>query len=89
LRGDANSDGSSNIGDVVFLLGFILQGCTLVPDCYKTADVNDDGDIDVSDPIALLLLLFPLDWPGEGDLPGCGLDLTPDALACDSYLGCQ
>jgi parallel beta-helix repeat protein len=89
LRGDANSDGGRDIGDVLFMLGFIVRGCTIVPECFETADANDDGELDISDPVALLFQLFPLDGAGEGALPGCGLDTTPDILSCTSYPGCK
>jgi len=51
----------------------------------KTADINDSGEIDISDPIYLLQYLF-----SQGPLPKdpfgeCGFDLTEDMLSCDLY----
>ena len=45
------------------------------------ADANDDGELNLTDPITLLRRLFlggdPLPPPG----PACGADPTPDGLA--------
>jgi len=75
-----------NIADVVRALGFLFSGQP-DPSCLSTSDVNDDGAIDISDPIALLGYLFgssSLPAPGES----CGIDPTPDSITCLSYDAC-
>jgi len=51
-------------------------------DCEDAADSDDDGGVDLSDPMSLLGSFFL----GAGRLPppsaGCGLDPTPDGLGC-------
>lgn len=80
-RGDANSDSALNIGDAVFVLGFLFSGGA-APVCEDAADVNDDGGINIADAISLLGFLFsggvqpaePFEtWEG---------DPTPDTLGC-------
>lgn len=69
-----------NMADVLAIINF-LQGTGSPPPCWDAMDVNDDGQIDISDPTFLLNYLF-----GGGPLPpppwSCGIDLTPD-----NYLG--
>ncbi len=80
LRGDANDDGSFNLGDGIYVLNFLFSGG---PDfvCFDAADGNDDGVINLADGIFLLNFLFvpgrpPIPYPN----PGRGLDPTPDTL---------
>lgn len=51
-------------------------------------DANDDGTVDLSDPLGLLEYLFeggePLPEPG----PACGVETTPDGLECTAQPGC-
>lgn len=84
-RGDANGDSSVNIADAIFLLLARFIGGD-PPACRDAADVNDDGVIDLADPISVLGGLFvpasvlpPLPGPYE-----CGVDPTPDGLDCGS-----
>ena len=83
LRGDCNDDASvrhlrcdSDSRDAV--------PRQLDPICSDACDSNDDGDVDISDAIATLDVLFlggdPLPAPG---LTVCGDDPTADALGCD------
>jgi len=58
-------------------------------DFPDAADANDDGELDIADPIAILGHLFL----GAGDLPppsaACGIDRTPDGLDCPSFEPCR
>ncbi|MEM7263295.1 MAG: hypothetical protein AAF488_15005, partial [Planctomycetota bacterium] len=87
IRGDANTDGLRNIADASYALDHIfLDGPAA---CEDAIDANDDGELDVADPIFLLMSLFgsgaslpaPSDW--------CGEDPTSDPLGCDSNLTCD
>jgi hypothetical protein len=82
---DANGDVS--ITDALSLLSSLFQGGA-PPACDDAADTNDDGEVDVSDGVVILLHLFA----GAGDLPepsdACGLDRTDDALRCGGS-GCE
>jgi len=56
--------------------------------CIDSADGNDDGLVDLADSIALRRYLFSGTTPPPAPFPDCGLDLTADALECDSFGAC-
>lgn len=80
LRGNANGDGSVDIGDSIFTLGWLFLG-TAEPLCLDAANVNDDGRVDLADAIVLLSYLFLGQAPPRPPYPFCGLALPK--------LGCQ
>ncbi len=86
IRGDANSDGVVDVGDVQFSLMTLFVGEAQV--CSDGQDTNDDGVIDISDPIFTLLYLFAGGLPPHAPFPACGIDPTPDALDCVSFPPC-
>jgi hypothetical protein len=60
-RGDANNDGLRDVADAVVTLEHLYQGkpkAQIGEICPDAADVNDDGEVDISDPISLLGFLF-------------------------------
>jgi hypothetical protein len=81
LRGDADSDGARAMTDAIVILEFLFQSAP-APDCLSSADSNDDGDVDISDAVFLLLRLFA----GGAEIPPpadtCGVDPTEDTLTC-------
>ncbi len=48
--------------------------------CPDAGDVNDDGRLDISDPIRLIRFLFQGGPAPERPFPQAGLDLTRDGL---------
>lgn len=90
-RGDCNVDGTYNIADGIFSLGFLFpQGTPVTLDCADACDCNDDGAIDISDAICILGGLFGMPTvPPSAPHPGCGVDPTPgDALDCNAFSPC-
>ena len=81
-RGEANDDGTLNLSDAVFMLGFLFLG-TVEPGCLEALNANDDRAIDVSDAIGILGHLF-LGTPPM--LPGMGVCEPLDASAA---FGCE
>ncbi|MDO8560043.1 MAG: PEP/pyruvate-binding domain-containing protein [bacterium] len=85
-RGDADAKGSVELTDVVYLLtDLFLTGPE--PPCDDAADANDDGALDIGDPIRNLLYLFSVTVT-EPPLPGPttpGPDPTADPLGCAQY----
>ncbi|MGE4633263.1 MAG: right-handed parallel beta-helix repeat-containing protein [Planctomycetota bacterium] len=89
MRGDSNADGNLTLPDVLFSLDAIF-GLAVSP-CPDAQDTNDDGVLDISDPLMLLLYLF-------GNLPAppapgvtCGEDpvaTEEDLLDCPGSPGC-
>jgi hypothetical protein len=87
IRGDANMDSLLNMADVFSQLLLLHEsGPGPCPDAH---DTNDDGALDISDPIFLLLFLF-----GNGQNPpspglNCGIDPgAADSLDCQMGLNC-
>ncbi|MEC9475668.1 MAG: HYR domain-containing protein [Planctomycetota bacterium] len=88
-RGDANSDGSVDIADAIFMLYSLMLGGP-ASGCTDATDANDDGLHDISDIIYVLNYQFQNGGPPPAPGPvSCGIDMTPsDGLGCDSYGGC-
>ena len=79
-RGDVNGDLEVDVADAVDLL-FVLYGGESTG-CADAADVNDDGTLNITDPIALLGHLFLGEEPPKAPYPVPGTDPTPDGLEC-------
>jgi hypothetical protein len=78
LRGDPNGDEAINITDMILILRYLFLGEDL--ECLDPADVDDSGELDISDVIALGDHLF-----GSGSIlrppfPNPGRDPTSDSL---------
>jgi len=63
VPGDANDDGTFNVGDPVYLINYIFHGAP-APLCPHAADVNGDCALDVSDVIRMIRPLFQI-YPWE------------------------
>ncbi len=57
-------------------------------DCLDALDANDDGSIDISDPVYLLTFLFSGGAEPPAPFPACGEDPTADALDCVDQASC-
>jgi hypothetical protein len=87
-RGDANTDGTTNISDAITVLGFLFLGSPQALQCRDAADSNDSGKLDIADAIYLLGFLFlggPAPPPPHGQ---CGPDPTEDELECALFTPC-
>lgn len=90
VRGDANTDNTINLADAVFILSYLFEDGD-APTCLDTADLNDNGKVNLSDVICTLRTAFGL----SGDdcltypISMCGTDPTADALSCESYPICE
>lgn len=84
LRGDASNDSKTNLSDGILILKNLFQGPVQNLHCEDSHDVNDDGILNISDPIHLLTWLF-LDAPTPPPpFSECGFDFTLDELQCQS-----
>lgn len=82
IRGDTNLDTEINLEDAVNMLGFLFKGST-PPTCLDAVDANDDGALDVADPIYVIGYLFVPGKPSPPPpFPEAGVDPTPDAIGC-------
>lgn len=87
-RGDANTDGLTDVADVIFIIQFLFVSGT-VPNCNDAADGNNDQLIDVSDTIYIINYLFSSGPPPPTPFPNCGTESTGDAsIGCQSYSPC-
>lgn len=80
IRGDCNTDGAINIADAILGLGILFSGAGPA-NCDDACDVNDDGNLDIGDPITLLANLFN-SGPNPPPPNNCGDDPTVDSLDC-------
>jgi len=80
VRGDANGDQRIDLSDPLSAL--LLMFGAASTDCEKSADVNDDGKLEISDVIYLLSYLFEGGPMPPPPFPLPGHDRTPDTLAC-------
>jgi len=89
-RGDANSDGSINVADVLFTLNYLFDGGE-TPGCLDAADANDSGTVNLSDALYLLRHVFDLLEGSARASPFgvCGTDPNTDDLSCESYPPCR
>jgi M6 family metalloprotease-like protein len=55
--GDANRDGSANVGDAVFLIAYVFKGGP-PPDPLCAGDANGDDDVNVGDAVYLISYVF-------------------------------
>ena len=55
--GDANGDGTPNVGDVVFLVAYVFKGGP-APDPLDSGDANCDGSVNVGDAVYLINFVF-------------------------------
>ena len=55
--GDANVDGTANVGDAVFLISYVFKGGA-APDPIEAGDANCDGGTNVGDAVYLISYIF-------------------------------
>ena len=78
LRGETNGDEARDLSDAVFLLRFSFSGGSL--SCFDAGEVDDDGVLELTDPIASLGLLFLGVEELAGPFVECGQDPKDDDL---------
>ncbi|MGH9363382.1 MAG: hypothetical protein ACRD2T_15850, partial [Thermoanaerobaculia bacterium] len=83
LRGDSSWDFKLDLSDAVLTLNYLFLGAG-PPRCLDAADANDDGTLDISDPVGTLLFLYhtgsalppPTGAPGRDPTPDDPLDCS-------------
>lgn len=86
IRGDANSDGVVTIADAHFAMNHMFRG-NVTPPCRDADDVDDSGQINLTDVITLLSSQYLGGDPPAPPYPGAGPDPTTDddPLDCQAY----
>jgi hypothetical protein len=87
-RGKVKTSGILGLADAVAILNYLFLNEGTSP-CLEAADANDDGEVDLMDPITILFFLYVtgVKIPAPGPVT-CGLDPTPDTLPCASPPPC-
>ncbi|MEZ5357395.1 MAG: peptidoglycan DD-metalloendopeptidase family protein [Candidatus Zixiibacteriota bacterium] len=67
ICGDANGDGSLNVGDAVYIVMYVFKG-GVMPDPECMADANHDGRCNIGDAVYLISYIFK---GGDAPIPGC------------------
>lgn len=88
LRGDSNGDGTQNIVDPVFTLLYLFSDAS-APGCLDALDVDDDGQINLADPIGHLTNLFLGGIRPHEPFLRCGEDPSEDSLGCEFFPPCR
>jgi ELWxxDGT repeat protein len=83
-RGDTDGDGETSMADARQVLEWLLFGGSRL-DCVAAANVNEDGRVDLADPIFLLNFLFRDGPPPGPPFPECGFS----SLYADEEAGCE
>ena len=82
-RGDFDRNDEVNLTDAVLVARYLFVSGA-APTCQDSADMNDDGILDVSDPVYLLFHLFLQGPSPPPPFPGAGSDPTfRDNLGCE------
>ncbi len=66
VPGDANNDGKVNVGDAVYIIGYVFRGGP-EPPCLQEGDANGDVKINVGDAVYIIGYVFR-----GGPVPICG-----------------
>jgi len=83
----AASTWDSALGNSIYELLYLFSGGD-APACEKSADFNDDGEFDLSDPLATFNFLFQGAAAPPPPFGECGTDATDDTLSCIEYAPC-
>ena len=86
-RGDTNEDETFDLSDPVALLAFLFLG-TVTLDCLDAADMDDSGELELTDAVFGLLHLFLGGSPPPSPFPECGTELWLDELPCTAHGPC-
>jgi hypothetical protein len=81
VRGDRDANGQIQMADITGSLDYLFKSGA-GPSCLDRLDANDDGAINISDPIYLLFYLYGSGSQPPQPFPGAGVDATGDALEC-------
>ena len=81
-RGDVNADGPIDLRDVQTILEHLFLGSERLS-CEDSADVDDDGAVDLADAIALARAIVGSDEMPAQPFPDLGADPSADELDCE------
>lgn len=91
IRGECNNDGSPNLPDVVFLLGYLFPPSGTPPtlSCREACDANNDGTLSLPDAIVMLTALFGTPPTSLPEPTTCGPDpVQSNTVDCAQFDAC-
>ncbi len=88
VRGNCNADPNLDLADAIFMLSFLFAPGSNNPLCDDACDANDDGLLNIADPIGILIALFGSSTVTLPAPTQCGSDPTPDTLECAATTSC-
>ncbi len=88
LRGDADVNRFLDLNDAITTLGYLYLAEPTRLLCDDAADANDDGLVNLTDPVSVLFFLFEGDAVIPEPVGACGTDQTADSLSCESFWPC-
>jgi hypothetical protein len=88
IRGDANCDGCVSLRDGYDIAALLFMGVPLPCACPDATDADDNGVVDVADSVYILAFVAAGGPAPPLPFPLCGVDPTPDGLACPGYPPC-
>jgi hypothetical protein len=80
VRGDADGSTTLSVSDALGVLLHLFGGVPI--DCQDHGDADDNGRLDVTDPVVILDFLFRRGLPPPAPFPAPGFDPTPDGEDC-------
>jgi len=81
IRGDCNGNGRVDISDAIFALHLLFDGEQHIR-CDDACDADDDGELQLTDGVAIVRRLFSDGRAFPAPFPTPGNDPTPDELRC-------
>ena len=89
IRGDANEDGTIDLGDAIASLPILFPTAGPIPiPCEAALDANSDGIYNLADPVYVLAYLFTGGAPPAPPFPACAAPTFPPQLPCDEPPDC-
>ena len=89
IRGDANEDGEVSLADTRVIGMYLFQTPPTTFACLDAMDVDNNGEVQVTDIIKLTRFIALGDAPPAAPFPSAGPDPAGSHAGCDSYGGGQ
>jgi hypothetical protein len=85
IRGDADGDMMVDVSDTIYTFEYLFMNAFMDPLCLAALDANDDEELDISDPLYILVNRFMGGPRPNPPFEEPGLDPEGTALPCHTY----
>ena len=86
IRGDVDSNSRINLLDAVAVFRTLFSAMSIP--CEDSADIDDNGEIEISDGVGIMTYVFLQGKSPASPFPFCGLDVKEDELSCLGAVPC-